>query len=309
MKTEFKYIAEISNETFKKENVLSFINEDGKPCILIRNSRKKTNIIKGTTDNLEYHLNSVFYKDDLPYYFHMISCNKTDGYSKEQFEIAYEYLFKSLKEPKSDFDIGALINSLEQLFKVTPEKELLKLHIGVYGELFFILFSYENGADKILTKYHSNFYSKHDLELDSKNRIEIKSTVGSKRIHHFSHDQLVRNDINVYVSSIILEESSEGVSLDELFEMALEISDDPKTTLWLGQLKGFCGISKQNEGPSFSIDKARQNIKFFKASNLPHLIFDSVDAVTNIAYDVDCSFGNNIETFQFIAEINSIINK
>ena len=120
MKSEFKYVADISNETFETENVLPFINEEGKPCILIRNSKNKTNILKGSTDNLEYHLNSTFYKGDKVYYFHMISCLKSDGYSKEQFEIAYEYLFKSLNEPKSDFDIGSLINSLEQLFKITP---------------------------------------------------------------------------------------------------------------------------------------------------------------------------------------------
>ena len=308
MKNEFKYIAEISKEEFENEVVLPFINEEGKTCILIRNSKKKTNILKGSTDNLEYHLNSTFYKDETPNYFHMISCKKIDNYSKEQFEIAHEYLFKLFKEPKSDYEISALINSLEQLFKVTPEKNLQQLHTGVFGELLFVLFAYENGVKQILSKYHSNFYSKHDLELDRKNRIEIKSTISSKRIHRFSHDQLVRRDVNVYVVSLILEESSEGVSLNELFEKVLNISDDFKTTLWLGQLKGFCGVSKENKGPSFSIDKALQDIKFFKAKDLPHLNINDTNGVTNVVYDVDCSLGDNMDVSSFIDMINTIIN-
>ena len=307
MKSEFKYVADISNETFETENVLPFINEEGKPCILSRNSKNKTNILKGSTDNLEYHLNSTFYKGDKVYYFHMISCLKSDGYSKEQFEIAYEYLFKSLNEPKSDFDIGSLINSLEQLFKITPEKDLFKLQTGVYGELLFVLYGSENGIKHLLTKYHSNFFSKHDLELDRKNRVEIKSTVGSKRIHHFSHDQLVRKDINVYVGSILLEESSEGTTLNELFEKVLELSDDPKTTLWLGQLKGFCGVSNQNPGVSFALDKAKQEIKLFKADDLPHIDIGDVNGVTNISYDVDCSLGDNLDTSEFVDLVNKIL--
>lgn len=308
MKNELKYVADISKEMFEKENVLPFINEDGKLCILIRNSKTKINSIRGSTDNLEYHLNSVFYKDEKPYYFHMISCLNSDEYSKEQFKIAYDYLFKSLKEPKSDFDIGSLINSLEQLFKVTPEKDLFKVQTGIYGELLFVLFQSESGAKQLLTKYHSNFFSKHDLELDRKNRIEIKSTVGTKRIHHFSHDQLVRQDINVYVGSLLFEESSEGVSLNELFDKILELSEDPKMTLWLGQLKGFCGVSKQNPGVTFDFEKAKKEIRTFRADELPHLNISEVNGVSNISYDVDCSLGNDIDNKEFIDMINYIIS-
>lgn len=186
---------------------------------------------------------------------------------------------------------------------------MFKLQTGVYGELLFVLFGSENGIEHLLTKYHSNFFSKHDLELDRKNRIEIKSTVGSKRIHHFSHDQLVRKDINVFVGSILLEESSEGTSLFELFDKVLELSDDPKITLWLGQLKGFCGVSNQNPGVKFSLDKAKQEIKLFKADELPHLDIGETNGVTNISYDVDCSLGDNLDTSEFVELVNKIISK
>ncbi len=307
MKNEFKYISDISSKEFEEKVVLPFYNEKGRPCILIRNSRKKQTVTTGSTDNLEYHLNSVFFKDSVPYYFHMIACVKDDGYSKEQFAIAYEYLFKVMDEPKSDFEIASLINSLEQLFKITPEKDLFKLHTGVYGELLFVLHAHNSGCIQVLSKYHKNFFSKHDLEIDRYNRIEVKSTVSTNRIHHFSHDQLVRDDVNVYVASIMLEESSEGVSLEELFDKVINITDDPKVILWLGQLKGYCAISGEEKGPSFAFDKAISDLKIFDAKVLPHLEIDETNGVSDISYNVDCATADNLDFKGFIKTINEII--
>lgn len=309
MKNEFKYISNISSKEFEEKVVLSFCNEEGRPCVLIRNSKPKQNVTTGVTDNLEYHLNSVFFKDSIPYYFHMIACVKNDDYSKEQFTIAYEWLFKTMNKPKSDFEISSLINSLEQLFKVTPERDLDKLFIGVYGELLFMLHAYNSGCKQILSKYHKNFYSKHDLEIDKYNRIEVKSTISSKRIHHFSHDQLVRNDVNVYVVSILFEKSVEGVSLEELFEKIISIATDPAIILWLGQLKGYCGISKEKKGPSFAYDKAVNDLKVFDAKNLPHIELDGIKGISDVSYDVDCTIADNLVFNEFISTINELINK
>lgn len=306
---EFKYIAEISEKTFAEENVLLFLNEEGMPCIFIKNSRSKTCPQKGRTDNIEYQLNSVIYKDEKPYYVHKIVCLKNDEYSREQFAIVYEYLFGSVLEPKSDFEIHCLLNSLESFFKITPEKDLLKIQTGIYGELLFVLFAYERGAKDILSKYHRDFYSKHDLELDEKNRIEIKTSVGDKRIHHFSHDQLVRRDLNVFVVSILLEKSSEGVTLKGLFDKVHAIAVESDQVLWFGNLKGLCGVSSVNEGPAFSWDKAIQDIRFYRSEALPHLETTIPNGVTGVSYDVDCSMAEPIGRDAFIAEIQELLAK
>lgn len=308
MKTEFIYFAEITEKDFEEKHVLPFTNEDGRPCVLIRNSTDKQNILTGSTDNLEYRLNTVITRNEKRYFFHIISCIKNDGYSKEQFAIAYNYLFKSIDEPKSDFEIGSLINSLEQLFKITPEKDRFKLHVGVYGELLFLDDMIKMGCSDIISSYHSNFFSKHDLEIDRLNRIEIKTTVGTKRIHHFSHDQIFRNDVKVYVVSNLLEESEEGVSLNEIFEKIISQTTDPKSILWLGQLKGYCGISNNNSGPSFSYEKAINDLRIFDAKDLPHLEIKDEQGITNISYDVDCSLSEELELQQFVNEINILIN-
>lgn len=308
MKNEFKYYSDISIENFEKNVVLPFINEDGKSCILIRNSKNRQNVIKGSTDNLEYHLNSIFTKDGKQYHFHMISCVKADTYSKEQFTIAYEYLFKTMTTPKSDLEIGSLINSLEQLFKVTPEKDRFKLLLGVYGELLFLIHANECGCHEILSKYHSNFYSKHDFEIDRYNRIEVKTSVDAKRIHHFSHDQIFRNDVNVYIVSILLEESSEGVTLNELFDIIFNLTDDSQIMFKIAQLRGFCGISKEKPGPAFSYNKALNDLKIFRANDLPHLDIDDVKGISSVSYNVDCSMADAIKIEDFIYNVNNLID-
>lgn len=307
MKTDFKYIADLTEPEFEQQVVLPFIDENGRQCVLIRNSIEKKNILIGTTDNLEYRLNTVVTHNGKSYFFHIVSCTKDDGYSKEQFRIAYTYLFKSISEPKSDFEIGSLINSLEQLFKVTPENDRFKLHVGVYGELLFLDYMLKNGCSDIISKYHSNFYSKHDIEIDRLNRIEIKTTLGGKRIHHFSHDQIFRDDVNVFVVSNLLEEAEEGVSLYELFEKVLSKVSDAKTLLCFGQLKGFCGISSSNLGPSFSYDKALSDLKVFNSKSLPHLEFIDPKGISNISYDVDCSTAEEENIQEFVAMVNSLI--
>lgn len=307
MKTEFKYIAELKEEEFETQTVLPFTNEEGRPCVLIRNAIEKQNVLSGATDNLEYRLNTVVTHNEKRYFFHIVSCTKDDGYSKEQFSIAYTYLFKSIKEPKSDFEIGSLINSLEQLFKITPEKDRFKLHLGVYGELLFLNYMLEHGCSDIISSYHSNFFSKHDIEIDRLNRIEIKTTVGGKRIHHFSHDQIFRKDVNVYVVSNILEESEEGVSLNELFEKVISKIINAKALLWFGQLKGFCGISSSNPGPSFSYDKAISDLRVFNSKALPHLEVEVTKGISNISYDVDCATAEEENTDDFVAFINKLI--
>lgn len=309
MKTEFKYIAELTEEEFKNNVVLPFTNEEGRPCVLIRNAVEKQNLQIGSTDNLEYRLNTVVNHKNENYYFHIISCLKDDGYSKEQFSIAYSYLFKSINEPKSDFEIGSLINSLEQLFKTTPEKDRFELHVGVFGELLFLDYMDKNGCQNILDSYHSNFFSKHDLEIDSKNRIEIKTTVSGKRIHHFSHDQIFRNDINVYVVSNVLEESEEGVSLNEMFDKIISKLNNPKSVLIFGQLKGFCGISESNPGPSFSYEKALSDLKIFNAYNLPHLTNNETKGISKISYDVDCSTSLEENTYDFVKLVSTLLEK
>lgn len=309
MNNSFKYISDISENELNNSVVLPFKNDNGLSCIMIKNDRNKDNPNIGKTDYLEYHMNSVVSRGDKNYFVHIIIYTKHETYAIEQFNIAYEYLFKEIKKPISDYELSVLIQSFETLFKVSSDSDLYKLQTGVYGELLTLYYLYENGCSKIFTKFHKNFFSKHDIEFDAFNRMEIKSSVSSKRIHNFSHDQLMRTDINVLVSSVLLEESEEGLSLFDLFNKLLGVAYNPDLYLTLGKLKGMCGVSSENKGVKFAFEKAINDIRFYDSKSLPHVDKSSYPGVFNIKYDVDCSTVEPKIVSDLILFLNEIIGE
>ena len=293
----FRYITSITSEELGKACVIPCCDENADSCILIKNSNNKTVQTSYSTDNLDIKLNRVLTRDSSDYYFHIIRSKKCDGYSKEQFEVIFQYVFKKIEKPINDLELASLITSLEDFFKITPEKNKRDIQIGVFGELLTIKYLYDLGFTEIVEKYHTNFYSKHDVEINSNIKMEVKATSSEKRIHHFKHNQIMRNDVKVIVSSVLLEESKEGVSLREMFDMVMPLFSNPDSQFALRKLMIRCGlIDDETNGMAFSYDKALNDIRFFDAQVLPKIDKESFDGVYNIEYDVDCSNCENLET-------------
>ena len=215
--TKFKYISSITEEELENNVVVPCTDEDGFSCILIKNAKAKTISSGYSTDNMEIKINRVLLRNGKDYFFHIIRAKKTDAYSRSQFDTIFEFVFKKIEDAVDDVELSGLITSLEDYFKTTPEKNKREIQIGVFGELFTIKYLYDVGYHEIVEKFHKNFYSKHDIEINSKVRMEVKSTTSEKRIHHFKHNQIMRSDIKVVLSSVMLEESKEGTSLKSLF--------------------------------------------------------------------------------------------
>lgn len=303
---EFKYISNISKNDIDSNIVIPCIDEQGYHAILIKNSIMKEVSTKYSTDNLNVQIDTVLHFDNNGYYFHIITATKNDMYSISQFEVIYEYIFKKISEPISGNELNILITSIEDYFRTTPEKDLFSLQVGVFGELFTIKYLYESGYKKIIEKYHDNFYSKHDVEIDENTRIEIKSTVSEKRIHRFKHNQIFRDDVNVYVSSVMLEQSKEGVSLYDLFQNVLDMYDNPDSILSLKKLMKRCGVGEENVGLKFAESKAYNDLKIYDAKVLPKINIPAPDGVTNIKYDVDCSLAESLNIDEFISNIKEL---
>lgn len=292
--TQFKYISLISNEELENNAVIPCVDEENYSCILIKNSKNKVVQSGYSTDNLEVKLNRILAKNGFDYYFHIIKSKNTDAYSKNQFNTIFEYVFKKIEHPIDDVELSTLITSLEDYFKVSPEKNKREIQIGVFGELLTINYLYNAGYEDIVNKFHTNFYSKHDVEINDKVRLEIKSTTSEKRIHHFKHNQIMRKDVDVVLSSVLLEESKEGKTLKSMFEDVMNLFSNPDSKFALQKLMIKCGVAEEDEGMSFSFEKALNEIKFFSADVLPKIPVESFDGVYNIEYDVDCSNCDNL---------------
>lgn len=302
---QFKYISSLTEEELKEKTVIPCTDEDGFSCILIKNNKNKILATGYSTDNLDVKINRVLSRNGEDYFVHVIKAKKSDSYSKMQFNTIYEYVFKKIEEPIDDVQLSGLITSLEDYFKMTPEKSKRDIQIGVFGELFTIKHLYDCGFKDIVNKYHTNFYSKHDVEINKDLRLEIKTTTSEKRIHHFKHNQIKRSDVEVLVASILLEESKEGVSLREMFEMVIPLFSNADSIFALKKLMIRCGLEDNENGMAFSFEKAGNEIKYFNAQNLPKIDHESFEGITNIEYDVDCSNCEAYNVFDLISKLNS----
>lgn len=297
---KFKYISKVSIQELENSVVIPCMDEEGNHSILIKNKFNKSVLSRFNTDNLDIQIDATLHLNNQEYYFHIITNNKNDNYSLKQFQIIYEYIFKKFDKPVGSDELIILISSLEEFFKTTPDPDLFTLQVGVFGELFTLKTLYRYGYTDIINKYHNNFYSKHDMEIDTFRRIEIKTTVSEKRIHNFKHNQIARTDIEVYVCSVMLEESQVGLSLYELFLLVISLYSDPESIFSLRKLMKKCNVSEENYGVRFAIEKANKKFKIFSASLLPKIEADIPDSITNIKYDVNCSSADDIKIEDFI---------
>ena len=300
---KYKYISTISEEEFDNSVVIPCTDEENYTCILIKNALEKTVQSTYSTENLDFKLNRVLTKDSRDCFFHIIKCKKQDIYSLQQFDIIFEYVFGKISTPLSDVQMGSLITSLEDYFKIIPDKDKTKIQTGVFGELFTVWHMYNNGFHEIVDKFHKDFFSKHDIEISQQVRLEIKTTDGEKRIHHFKHNQINRKDINVYVVSVLLERSQEGLTLFDLFEKVKELFCEPEYVFALEKLKRRCGVSEEDKGLSFAVQHAIQHIRFFDAKELPKLDCEIPGSVSAIEYDVDCSGAKSISFDELLQAI------
>ena len=302
---KFRYISNITKEELNLSFVIPCINEEGFKSILIRNKENKSTRIKMSTDNLLVQLDTVLKLDDEDYYFHIITAKKNDMYSLSQFNDIYDYIFKKFDSPILGKELMNLISSIEEYFKTTPEPNLQQMQIGVYGELLTIKHLHDIGLKDIVIYFHTNFFSKHDIEISKKIRMEVKSSVSEKRIHRFSHSQIFRNDVDVYVCSVLLEKSKEGKSLYDLFEEVIELYSDPESILYLKKLRIKCNLNEDNKGLTIAYDKAINDFKVYNVINLPKINISAPDGVYNIKYDVDCSLAIDENLDELIKKITN----
>lgn len=296
----YKYITELNENDFSQRVVILCITEDGKQSILICNDKEKTNPSSYETDNLTIKMDRVLQYNGKDFFLHIIESKKSDEYSRNQFNTIYEYIFRKITQPISSIQLFQLITSIEEYFRLSPEPNRIPLQIGVFGELLFVRYLYDAGYKEIVKKYHSNFFLKHDIEISQSMRVEIKTALGEKRIHHFKHNQIFRTDCDVYVGSVLLEKSQEGLTLYDLFKCVIGILVNPDSIFEMEKLMVRCGVSPEDKGLSIAEEKAINSIRIYRADELPHLVVNDLPGISSIEYDVDCSVSTDENVSDFI---------
>ena len=146
--------------------------------------------------------------------------------------------------------------------------------LGLFGELLFIRlhddFSYPIKA------WHSTVSSKYDFSTEEL-RVEIKTTVGNSRNHHFSSNQIPGiTPEKTFVVSAILDKVELGVSLHDLYnEISIDLDQQDKEKLFEVSLKTLgIPITLMND-PQIDLGLALSNLKSFKAIDIPAPILNN----------------------------------
>lgn len=278
-----------TQELFSKDAIVGK-NADNKISVLIKSNDNEKNNSIFTTDSLQLKTASnIYLNSEYIGIYHIIICLSEEKNIISDFKNAFDTIIMKNPKKMSSEEVLNLFNSINTIFKTTTEKENRELQIGLFGELIVLKYLYNLGAKNIVDEWHSNFSTKHDIELNKLTRIEIKTTTKEERIHNFKHNQLNRNDIKVYIVSCILESSEKGLSLKELIDQIIELCTDIKKITMLQILKKKCGITDKNWGMIFNENLAYSNLRLYNATDVPQINCEIPDGVMHVTYDVDLS--------------------
>lgn len=194
--------------------------------------------------------------------------------------------FRKEADIDNSISIRDFFSSLIALFS-PKQTEISNIELqGLFSELYTIYY-FSNHGIKLNKFWHSEGKMKFDFSLNNKKRLEVKSTVGSQRIHHFKHEQLISYLYDIYVISYLLRKSDTGLSLQNLIDKIYEIASDDYKTLAL--IEKYTTKVQRNELEHIRFDERclLDELRFIKASNVPKFNERQPDGVFNTEYDSD----------------------
>ena len=160
--------------------------------------------------------------------------------------------------------------------------------LGLWGELHII------GGSQNLRKAVRSWSSSHNARYDfitDEFGIEVKSTLKPLRIHRFSLEQLRPSwDIQVFVASIVLVETTGGASVGELVDQIYEALGDPE------ERRHFLRLCLRKGGADIYASDLRlrplpnsASVLLFDGSDLPTPSVQADDPMTNVRFDLNLS--------------------
>lgn len=196
-----------------------------------------------------------------------------------------------------------LFNSLSKLFSNEQKASEVVLQ-GLYAELYVLKHFFENEVD-ISEFWQKKEKMKFDFSIDPKKRIEVKSTTGENRIHHFLHEQLLTELYDIKVISVLLRRDDVGLSLYGLV--------DEIRTIFINKFDLINNIENLIKNiPTDSLKKicydeiyTKNNLKIIDGINIPRFNETVPLGVSRANYDSDLNNIDSMDIREFINWIRS----
>ncbi len=163
------------------------------------------------------------------------------------------------------------IKILLELF-VKLNSPSIKTIQGLWAELFLIVRSVD--PNYLINSWHTNSHDTFDFN-DGIDKLEVKSTLSSKRVHIVSNNQLYpSSNSKLLFCSIMLQESGLGTTIFDLIKMIESLlNNDFKSINKLHNIV-FSTLGNSLEKSSetfFDFNYAKDNLKFFYFEEIPRI--------------------------------------
>ena len=175
-----------------------------------------------------------------------------------------------------------------RLFAVSPANDLLSERRGLWGELFMM--SRVRGFQFWAPFWHGEVIRRFDFS-HGRNRLEVKLTTRSERIHYFTHRQIYSSGSeDIFIASIVAGEDDSGLSLRRLILDSRSALVGTPDYIKLEKAVRHAGMQDSAEtGPVIDATEAEVSLAWFRSIHVPHFRVPEPQGVSETRYKVDLS--------------------
>lgn len=217
----------------------------------------------------------------------IICLKKQSDYLQEYFLKIVFVLIKNISEDSILSELKIEIDKLINLFSKFS-KPALKTIQGLWAELLVI--EQSKHSDYLIQSWHSSISDKYDFN-DGIDKIEVKSTTKSRRIHSFSIQQLSANSSSkLLVTSVFTIETGKGTSVFDLVEKIENKIKDKNSAFRINEIVANT-LGKEFEKAFdvfFDYKFAIDSLQYYNSMDIPTINEINIPSnIMNVRFDCD----------------------
>jgi hypothetical protein len=206
---------------------------------------------------------------------------------QQYFTDVFSIILKQIESIPSERDLYREIKKVIDLFSLINKPPLKSIQ-GLWTELLVI--EKAINPEYLINAWHISPFDKFDFN-DGIDKLEVKSTTKSKRVHNFSIEQLNNNPgSDLLIASVFTIETGSGKSIINLRDNIVSKITNIKVQLRLNEIiYKTMGSDYEKLGDIFfDYQQASDSLSFYKIKDIPRIHIDAIPSqISNVTFNCD----------------------